>query len=99
VVNPIFVEERGESVQYGAIIWESMDLLKIFHEMIIPKSFTDGKYPFIQVRMPEFPQEDDAVSSGGSALYPVVNSAFRATVPDKEFAEAAPFDETPETPE
>ena len=47
VANPINVIEEETEIFNGAIIWESMDLTKIFKEMIIPKSFTAGKYPFI----------------------------------------------------
>ena len=93
VVNPIFMDYKGEQLFNGAIIWESMNLPKIFNEMIIPKSFRDGKYPFIQVRMPEFPREEDKVSSGsGRVLYPTVNAEFRATVPAKEWTTAKEWD-------
>ena len=53
-----------------------MNLNKIFDEMIIPKSFKNGKYPFIQIRMPEYPEEDDQVSENGNILYKSINHKF-----------------------
>ena len=46
-VNPLIIIENEEEIFSGAIIWESKNVTKIFDEMIIPKSFTNGKYPFI----------------------------------------------------
>jgi len=85
--NPIIIEEDNVGVFNGAIIWESMNLNKIFDEMIIPKSFKNGKYPFIQIRMPEYPEEDDPVSESGNILYKSINQKFYDEVPYKEYLE------------
>ena len=49
IAKPIHIpkDDHSEEVFYGAIIWESMNLTKIFYELIVPKSFINGKNPFI----------------------------------------------------
>ena len=49
IAKPIKVasDDGLDEVFYGAIIWESMNLTKIFYELIVPKSFINGKNPFI----------------------------------------------------
>lgn len=40
----------------GTIVWES-NLKEVFNQMLIPASFKTQRYPFIQFRLPEFPNE------------------------------------------
>ena len=45
---------RGKFV--GTMVWES-DFIDIFKQMLIPSSFYEKKYPFIQYRLPQFPTD------------------------------------------
>ena len=72
--NPIIVNmtDQNEPVFTGAIVWESTNITKIFNEMIVPKSFINGKYPFIQIRMPEYPVKEDVIVND-KIVYKVIN--------------------------
>lgn len=53
----------------GTIVWESK-LEDMFNQMLIPASFKTQRYPFIQFRLPEFPNEIRIVQEtipGGSS--------------------------------
>ena len=43
-----------DNIFYGAIIWEQ-NLVETFKNNILPFSFKEKKYPFIQFRRPEYP--------------------------------------------
>ena len=43
-----------DNIFYGAIIWEQ-NLVETFRNNILPISFKEKKYPFIQFRRPEYP--------------------------------------------
>ena len=72
--NPIIVALPGldNEVFTGAIVWESTNITKIFNEMIVPKSFINGKYPFIQIRMPEYPVKEELIVDD-KIVYKVIN--------------------------
>ena len=85
--SPIIVKEEDSKKFNGAIIWESFNITKIFDDVIIPKSYIDGKYPFIQIRMPEFPSEDNLYdpSDDSTIIYPSINYQYYDKRPQQTY--------------